>query len=580
MLPEGTQRVLVVHPTSIYLLATFILAFFALQVSPSFFPLVLLLAILRLFVIVVISRRNAGFKLALITVCLALATTLTNIRTCIDAIPELRTSTAVVSLFLLTLLTSILIIAAILLDMSLRSSSRRQWSQFILFPTVWSTVLLIAASSSPLGYLAIWNPVVGVGGYSWTRPILGPTGIDWVVAAWAVVLSELMAAWIMASSDQDEDDSESSLISTSDEEINRPKKTNRNPWLLCTVVLLCIGTAPSYLQKKIPTPVNSESTVPLPVACALPYIGNKTRLPSFDEFLQESTTLTSLAKVVLWPEGAVFFDSDQMKNEAIEKVAKSAGGSVVGVSFVDHMDERQSDKLRNGFMLIDKDGVVLEYFKRHLVPFVESNSMVSYSSPPELFEYQLVTRRNSRGKAVEFLSVPMTASICMDFAHPMPFNKLPQRPSLILGPAHTWQSSIGLAMWEQAKARAEEVGSAVLWCDGGEEGISGVGGRGMGGGEAIQVGPGSWVRTIGLEREAAHKRTFYTLVGPWLSVIFTWLLFGTEKVSEIFLRKMNLDQHAPVGSTVNGMRKKIVDTYLAWRRGRQADVADEHTHLL
>lgn len=365
MLPEGTQRVLVVHPTPIYLVLTFILGIFALQVTPSFFPLVLLLAILRLFVIVVINRRNTGFKLSVITICLASATTLANIRTSLDAIPELHTSAAIFSLFMLTLVTSILIIAAILLDMSLRSSSHRRWSQLILFPTVWSTVLLIAAAISPLGYLATWSPLIGVGGYGWLRPILGPPGIDWVVGAWAVVLSELMAAWIMASSDQDEG---SSLISTrSEDDMDRPEKTDRNPWLLCTVVLLCFGTAPSYFQRKTPIPVNSESTAPLPVACVLPYTGNKTRRPSFDEFLQESTTLTSLAKVVLWPEGAVFFDSDRVKDEMVEKVALSAGGSVVGVSFVDR-DGRESDKLRNGFMLVDKDGIKFEYFKRHLVP--------------------------------------------------------------------------------------------------------------------------------------------------------------------------------------------------------------------
>jgi len=39
---------------------------------------------------------------------------------------------------------------------------------------------------------------------------------------------------------------------------------------------------------------------------------------------------------------------------------------------------------------------------------------------------------------------------------------------LILAPARTWHPGIGLTMWEQARARAEEIGSMVLWCDGGE----------------------------------------------------------------------------------------------------------------
>lgn len=213
-----------------------------------------------------------------------------------------------------------------------------------------------------------------------------------------------------------------------------------------------------------------------------------------------------------------------------------------------------------------------------IVTVVETNAMVAYSSPPEVFDYQLVTKRNSRNKPKEFLSVPITVSICMDFAHPMPFNKLARRPSLILGPAHTWQSSVGYAMWEQAKARADEVGSAVLWCDGGEEGLSGVGGHGLEGGEVVQVGPGSWVRTIGLETTANHKRTFYTFVGPWLSIILIWIVFGTEKVIEMALRKFGVGESAILKG--KEVQKKVIESFRAWKRGRQADAVDEHTHLL
>lgn len=65
-------------------------------------------------------------------------------------------------------------------------------------------------------------------------------------------------------------------------------------------------------------------------------------------------------------------------------------------------------------------------------------------------------------------------------------------------------------MYELARVRGAEIGAEVLWCDGGAGGLSGVAGN-------IQVGPGSWVKTIGVPYPATGvRRTVYGLCGDWL----------------------------------------------------------------
>jgi hypothetical protein len=79
-------------------------------------------------------------------------------------------------------------------------------------------------------------------------------------------------------------------------------------------------------------------------------------------------------------------------------------------------------------------------------------------------------------------------------------------------------------MWEQAKARAEEMGSMVLWCDGGKGGVSGVAGGGID--EIMQVGEGSWTRTIAVQWPFNEGRTVYARFGDAYILPAMWLLLG------------------------------------------------------
>lgn len=120
--------------------------------------------------------------------------------------------------------------------------------------------------------------------------------------------------------------------------------------------------------------------------------------------------------------------------------------------------------------------------------------------------------------------IPVTSSICLDFASPSSFTSLESRPSVILAPARTWHESIGYAMWNQAKQRSFETGSTVVWCDGGEGGVSGVITRGHG--EPIQVGEGSWISTIGVPYPFNENRTVFTVIGNFGSMLAIVFLFG------------------------------------------------------
>jgi hypothetical protein len=117
--------------------------------------------------------------------------------------------------------------------------------------------------------------------------------------------------------------------------------------------------------------------------------------------------------------------------------------------------------------------------------------------------------------------IAVTASICLDFAMPSPFQGIDSRPALILAPARTWDPAIGSRMWEEVKQRANEIGSLALWCDGGKGGVSGVAGGGFN--EIQQIGQGSWSMVVGFPYPFDPARTFYARFGDFASLAALWI---------------------------------------------------------
>jgi len=106
-----------------------------------------------------------------------------------------------------------------------------------------------------------------------------------------------------------------------------------------------------------------------------------------------------------------------------------------------------------------------------------------------------------------------------------------------------------MAMWEQARARAEEAGGTVLFCDGGAQGASGVAGHGMH--EPVQFGSGSWTRTIGVEWPFHEQRTFYMWGGEILEGIIVWLLVGVGWATDAFVLRGTHDDDRHSGETTS-----------------------------
>lgn len=163
---------------------------------------------------------------------------------------------------------------------------------------------------------------------------------------------------------------------------------------------------------------------------------------------------------------------------------------------------------------------------------VESFSMFPSVEEPQIYELPLGppnwVRKSDWAQAPNYTRpIPITASICLDFSSQSSFLSLDSRPALILAPARTWHPSIGLAMWNQARQRAHETGSTILWCDGGEGGLSGIIGAGFE--ESLQFGEGSWTKTIGLTYPFPEQKTSFTStwVGNMGALIFVWVLAGS-----------------------------------------------------
>lgn len=116
-------------------------------------------------------------------------------------------------------------------------------------------------------------------------------------------------------------------------------------------------------------------------------------------------------------------------------------------------------------------------------------------------------------------------------------------------------------MWEQAKTRAEEIGSAVLWCDGGEGGVSGVASQGIK--DYMQVGEGWWTRTIGIQWPFNENRTVYSRWGNGYTLLVLWAILGCGWAGGLIVsRKVGLR------STVAGGRGLFEAVGGWWHRKR------------
>ncbi|KAG5722815.1 hypothetical protein E4T56_gene9556 [Termitomyces sp. T112] len=524
---------------------TFGFSFLALRPTASSVPIVLTLTTLLVYGHRQFRSQHAFKDATMLITAITFAGVLARASPSVNALSSVGVS--VIVLFILALITSTLTISIVYINTRLGSHFPGAWSRLTFFPALWATLWFGVSYISPVGRLSAWSPTEGGSFYGWMAPFFGPVGNDWVVAAWAVVLAQAIGAWYIG-------EGIPQIATTAPATFQTSHLSSRNSSLLLTVILLVLGI-PSLLLSNFPLAVVAGPDItPLSMGCVLPpYRRYKHHTLTLDDYIEESKKLTSSARFLLWPEGAVTFKSETDLAEGLAQVQDNVTGSVVGVSFEEDFGDPTSGasgSRRTGIALVSQapTSPELVYYKRHLVPIAESFSLSHSQLPPNVTTFHLTAPKDM--KKIDWVPdgppytrpISVTASICLDFAFPSLFAELQSKPALILAPARTWDIAVGHAMWQQVSQRAEELGTMILWCDGGDGGVSGIAGGGFK--DFIQVGLGSWVKTVGISYPFNERRTVNHWGGDLACLILVWLsVFGTKFLGRIHFDVFRLDVH-------------------------------------
>jgi hypothetical protein len=368
------------HPDRVFTIAAFLLSLISLQGTPSFLPLVLLLTTIHLYVRTIHRRNSFGRRFLVFGLAVALAGSLANLSAAMYAL-----STPMMPLFVLaglSLFESAISLTIFLLDVKLCGYIRAPWVRMALFPLLWMTFWTGITSISPIGRLLMWSPVHGFGSFEWLYHILGPSGIDWAVAACAVICSEVIGEWLMGP--KVEIDGEESRLIDLDDDAPATFHHSESHHVLIFVGIMAALTLPSIALVGTPLPPSSANTTPLTVGCILPSsIYDEHHNSALEYFIAASAQMTT-AKILIWPESAVTFASAEERDAAFDKVRREVRGPAVGVSFEEFVPAEPGGQIRmkrNGFALLapnntDGPAVALKYYKRHLVPGKSNTSML------------------------------------------------------------------------------------------------------------------------------------------------------------------------------------------------------------
>jgi hypothetical protein len=350
------------------------LAIAALTPAAPFIPVTLLLSSVIIITRQLLFSSAYTYKIFGFTGYLSLVACIASFSSSSTALDSLSQSLLV--LFFARGVTAFFAVGAVCASEKLRTSShaRSPWVQHVIFPAVWTTTWALLSKASPLGRLGLWTPL-DYGSYDSLRPYIGASGMDWIVAAWAVVLSDAFERSSVLQFDGVEPEPFIAFAEDEPEEDENqpPRCLSWNSPSVGLGALLLISALPSFYPP-LPDAPYTPHTTPITVACVLPSFdgGPKSAL---DRYVQETAAWASRAKIFVWPENAVRFESEQDRAKGIDLVVTEANRHAVwiGVSFDEPVSlpkegRQKSGMRRSGFALISPQGVEMEYYKRHLVP--------------------------------------------------------------------------------------------------------------------------------------------------------------------------------------------------------------------
>lgn len=274
-------------------------------------------------------------------------------------------------LMVISAVVSAISVGGVYLDARVGKKRRYNWCRLAGFAAFWATIWGTISLVTPVGRLLTWSPVTGLGPYTWVSAFLGPWGIDFIVAAWSVTLTEFVATPLSQGA---------SLIGPTPYADNpdEPTPQDRSMWnhkTAFTLSLLALAI-PGFWTPRIPNPTYTISTTPFTLGCVLPqtHLPHRTpHSPTLTDYITETKKMTN-AKLLLWPEGALKFDTKADRNATLNRIFKEVlehrKGFHIGFGFEENFQEPRNNRAskRNGFALLVDDQVVLQYYKRNLVP--------------------------------------------------------------------------------------------------------------------------------------------------------------------------------------------------------------------
>lgn len=358
------------NPNVFFISLTAVAAPFALRPDSTLLPMVAILSVLLTYSPILFRRDTdrQWIKTTLLGAALAVGSSAFRLGASVEALSSPGGSIS--ALFGISAALSSLSIASIFAATRLSPRFASPWARVTLFPAIWATLWCTVSYINPVGHLATWSVANNADVYNWITPILGPAGKDWIIAAWAVVLSETLTQWFM----EPRDGEYAPLLSTSPTQPNRSnEKATKLLGLFLTILLIPSGIAPSNL----PLPVSDiDAYTPISVGCVLPSFQRyQKHVLGLDDYIQESNKIRSMARVILWPEGAVTFDSAEARELAFAEIRKRIEGVYVGVSFEETVNDPADPTgrkhiTRTGIAVVSQysDETHHIYYKRHLVP--------------------------------------------------------------------------------------------------------------------------------------------------------------------------------------------------------------------
>jgi hypothetical protein len=362
----------------------------ALSLRPAFIPLIFLLSLLINYLRATVKRPGFTHRYFTLLSALSAATLAAYSSSTLSALSTRFLSAGV--LLGISFIFCFVALAPIVIYARTRAyvGSRSALSGLLLFPALWVTTWSLFVRVSPLGRIGTWSPMTGIESYSWITPIFGQAGIDFVTALWAVLVAEFTGEWVMGSEAREHlpehvspnIDFLTPITHQAEDPDTDPRVNNlpyrrqhRNPSLYLLGLLLFLIIL-SYREPILPLPTHSQNTTELTVSCVHPYIHTPGTPLSLEDYLAETRTQASRAKVVLWPEGAVRFHSDLERTDAFKAISLIANtqNAWIGVGYEQHFSESNEKVLgqrvrgHNGLVIFGPKMQPVTYIKQKLVP--------------------------------------------------------------------------------------------------------------------------------------------------------------------------------------------------------------------